>query len=74
MVSELEVENKLLPLDCRKPGAKGLRSLPGNLVIVLIPTAFGLGGIAADEAEIALGVLVITLFSGLAAGRSLFDS
>jgi uncharacterized membrane protein YtjA (UPF0391 family) len=43
-------------------------------VIALIAAVFGFGGIAADAAEIALGVFVITLLAGMAVGRTLPDS
>ncbi len=51
------------------------------LVIAIIAAAFGFGGIATDAAEIAkvlfyifLGVFVLTLVLGLAAGQKLFGS
>ena len=44
------------------------------LVIALVAAVFGFGGIAADAAEIALGVFVITLLAGMAVGRTLPDS
>ena len=49
------------------------------LVIALIAAAFGYGGIAADAAEIAkvlffifLGIFLLTLVLGVAAGQKLF--
>jgi uncharacterized membrane protein YtjA (UPF0391 family) len=49
------------------------------LVIAIIAAALGYGGIAADAAEIAkvlfyifLGIFVVTLILGLAAGHKLF--
>jgi uncharacterized membrane protein YtjA (UPF0391 family) len=51
------------------------------LVIAIIAAVFGFGGIAADAAEIAkvlfyifIGVFVITLIAGVAAGNKLFGS
>lgn len=51
------------------------------LVIAIIAAVFGFGDIAADAAEIAkvlfylfLGIFVITLVAGMAAGHKLFGS
>jgi uncharacterized membrane protein YtjA (UPF0391 family) len=51
------------------------------LVIAIIAAVFGFGGIAADAAVIAkvlfyifIGVFVITLIAGVAAGNKLFGS
>jgi uncharacterized membrane protein YtjA (UPF0391 family) len=68
VASESKPESKPLPLDFRKPGAKGQKCLPNKLlttlswnmiilVMALTAAVFGFGDIAAGVAEIAKAVL-----------------